>query len=195
MKKIAILIILLLSIVTAKAQVYDGITQPTTYRLIVPVTFDNEPIVAPLFGYKYAPLKSFSVTPVVQYNLNTETFIPQLWLNYNIKERFYILSRSILNTRTEKYFHTLSATAKLDYGFMIDGTWENMYNGKFADRDRLQFVGGFAKDKIVLNAGYSVRYKSGFIANLRYKVTDWNWLQIKYDGGLNLFSFQTVLQL
>lgn len=194
MRKLLILITLLAS-VTIKAQVYDGITQPTKYRLIVPVTFENEPIVSPLLGYKYQPLKSFSITPVIQYNLNTETFIPQVWLNYNIKERFYILSRSILNTRTEKYFHTLSGTAKLDRGFMIDATWENMYNGKFADRDRLQFLGGIAHKKIVFNAGYSVRSHKGFITNLRYKVTDWNWLQVKYDSGLSLFSFQTVLQI
>ena len=194
MKKILTLITLLVSL-TAYSQVYDGITQPTKYRLIVPVTFENQPVVSPLFGYKYQPLKSFSITPVVQYNLNTETFIPQVWLNYNIKERFYVLSRSILNTKTKQYSHTLSATAKLDYGFMIDATWQNMYNGKFADGDRLQFLGGIAHKKIVFNAGYSVRSHKGFITNLRYKVTDWNWLQVKYDGGLNLFSFQTVLQM
>ena len=198
MKRFLFLFAALLVMATAKAQIYDGITQPTTYRLLLPVTQSldgGNPSVAPFIGYKYQPAKWFSVTPVVQYNINNETFIPQVWLNFNVKQRFYILSRSIYNARTNIYSHTLSATMKLPLGFMIDGTWDNLYNGrKFAKTDRLQFVAGYAHKWFVLNAGYSMRNYRGFIANIRFKVTEYNWLQLKYDGGVNAITAQVVLQ-
>ncbi len=184
------LLLVLLTAVSAKAQVYDGITQPTRFRVWVPVTTSlhesNATTVAPFIGYKQDIAKWFSVTPVVQYNINSETFTPQVWLNFNVKQKFYILSRSIYDTRANEYRHTLSATYKLPMGFMIDATWENLFNGrKFCDTDRLQFLAGYAYKWFVVNAGYSCRNHKGVIANLRLKVTDYNWLQFKYDGGLN----------
>lgn len=204
MKRLFLLLVAILTLAaisTVKAQIYDGITQPTTYRLLIPVTQsldgdNNNPVVAPFFGYKYDAAKWFSVTPIVQYNLNNDAFIPQVWLNFNVKQKVYLLSRSIYNAKTELYSHTLSATAKLPLGFMIDATWDNLYNGKkFVDGDRFQVVGGFAHNRFVFNAGYSMRAKEGFIANVRFKVTDWNWLQVKYDGGMNAITMQAVLQL
>ena len=112
----------------ARAQVYDGITQPTKFRVWLPVSVglhDSKNVsVAPFIGYKQDIGQRFSITPVLQYNINTETFVPQIWLNANVANKFYVLSRSIYDTRADLYKHTLSATYKLPMGFMVDGTWE-----------------------------------------------------------------------
>lgn len=184
---------------SAKAQIYDGMTQPTKFRIWLPVTaslHDSKNVsVAPFVGYKQDIGQRFSITPVLQYNINTETVVPQVWLNANVANKFYVLSRSIYDTRADLYKHTLSATYKLPMGFMVDGTWENLYNGKkFCDGDRLQFVGGWAHSLFVVNAGYSCRTKPGFIANFRWKVTPYDWLQLKYDGGAKSIQISTALQ-
>ena len=78
---------------------------------------------------------------------------------------------------------------------MVDATWDDAYNGhKFIDTDRLQVLGGVAHGRFVVNAGYSMRNKPGVIANLRLKITDYDWLQFKYDGGIKAFTFSTALQ-
>lgn len=203
--KYRIRIILILSAISillgmkARAQVYDGITQPTKFRVWLPVTANlhnsKDVSVAPFVGYKQDLGEHFSITPVLQYNINKEAFIPQVWLNANIAKKFYVLSRSIYDTKANLYKHTLSATYKLPLGFMVDGTWENMYNGKkFCDGDRLQFVGGWAHRLFVVNAGYSCRTKPGFIANARWKVTPTDWLQMKYDGGTKSVQIGMALQ-
>lgn len=203
--KYRIRIILILSALSlllgmkARAQVYDGITQPTKFRVWLPVTANlhnsKDVSVAPFVGYKQDIGEHFSITPVLQYNINKEAFIPQVWLNANIAKKFYVLSRSIYDTKANLYKHTLSATYKLPLNFMVDATWENLYNGrKFADTDRLQFVGGWAWKMFVANAGYSCRAAPGFIANVRWKVTDYNWLQLKYDGGMKSIQISAALQ-
>ena len=196
---VAILAVCTLFVVEVRAQIYDGITQPTKYRVWLPVTVDlhdsKNTTVAPFAGYKQELGDYFSITPVLQYNINKEAFIPQVWLNANIAKKFYILSRSIYDTKSDLYKHTLSATYKLPYGFMVDGTWENLYNGKkFCDGDRLQFVGGWAHRLFVVNVGYSCRTKPGFIANARWKVTPTDWLQMKYDGGTKSVQIGMTLQ-
>lgn len=185
--------------VKANAQIFDGITQPTKFRVWVPVSIDlhnsKNVGVAPFIGYKQDLGERFSITPVLQYNINNEAFVPQVWLNFNVAKKFYVLSRSIYDTKANLYKHTLSATYKLPLGFMVDGTWENMYNGKkFCDGDRLQFVGGYAHKLFVINAGYSCRAKPGFIANFRWKVTPNDWLQMKFDGGTKSMQLGCALQ-
>ena len=197
MKKLLTLFALMFFVVTAKAQIYDGITQPTKYRVWIPITasFDGGNSVSPFVGYKYEPIKWFSATPILQYNLNTKHLSPQLWLNFNIKQRYYLLSRSIYDCRTNRYRHTLSTTVKLPEGFMIDATWNDLYNGiQFANTDHLQLVAGYAYKFMVCNIGYSMRNTPGLIANIRFKITEYNWLQLKYDGGLNALSTNIALQ-
>lgn len=199
MKKAIFTILFALSaILFANAQVYDGITQPTRFRIWVPTTVSlhgSSTSVSPFIGYRQNITSWFNITPVVQYEINSETFVPQVWLNFSICDKLYFLSRSIYNTKANDYRHTLSATYKLPMGFMIDGTWENIYNGrKFLAGDRLQFVGGYAYRWFVVNASYSCRYRKGMIANLRFKVTEYNWLQFKYDGGMDCFQFGCALQ-
>lgn len=196
---VLLIAMVLAATVSVKAQIYDGITQPTRWRIWMPVsasTHESSNInTTPFVGFKQDIGERFSITPVLQYNIKGEAFVPQVWLNFNVAKKFYILSRSIYDTKADLYKHTLSATYKLPLGFMIDATWENLYNGKkFTDGDRLQFVGGIAYWKLVANAGYSLRANKGLIANLRIKITDYNWLQLKYDGGLKQVQVATALQ-
>lgn len=198
MKRFLILLASLLFYTAAQGQIYDGITQPTKYRLWLSVTqpvSGGTTVVAPFVGYKYEAARWFSVTPVLQYNFTTSAFTPQVWLNFNVRQRFYILSRSIYDGGAREYRQTLSATIKLPRGFMVDATWENLFNGRrFLDGDRMQVVAGFAEKWLVLNAGYSFRSRPGLIANVRFKVTEYNWLQLKYDGGLRAVVVGVALQ-
>jgi hypothetical protein len=200
-RKLKALLLFVMTFITfcLNAQIYDGITQPTRYRVWVPVTTSindgDATTVAPFIGYKQDVCDWFSITPVVQYNINSETFIPQVWLNFNVKQKFYVLSRSIYDTKANVYKHTLSATYKFPLGFMIDTTWENLYNGRsLCDTDRLQFLAGYGYKWFVGNIGYSCRNNPGLIANLRFKVTDYNWLQLKYDGGIECVQISCAMQ-
>lgn len=198
LKKMALVILLLLPC-GLHAQVYDGITQPTRYRIWIPVSANlhghGSTSVSPFVGYKENLTDWLSATAVAQYNIGGETFVPQLWLNLKYNKWLWLLSRSIYDTKANIYRHTLSATVKLPNGFMIDATWDDAYNGhKFIDTDRLQVLGGVAHGRFVVNAGYSMRNKPGVISNLRLKITDYDWLQFKYDGGAKAFTFSTALQ-
>ena len=198
LKKLTLVILLMLPC-GLSAQVYDGITQPTRYRIWIPVSANlhghGSTSVSPFLGYKENITDWLSVTGIAQYNIGGEAFVPQLWLNVNYNKWLWFLSRSIYDTKANIYHHTLSATVKLPKGFMIDATWDDAYNGhKFIDTDRLQVLGGVAHGRFVVNAGYSMRNKPGVIANLRLKITDYDWLQFKYDGGAKAFTFSTALQ-
>ena len=127
--------------------------------------------------------------------MTSEAVTVGVWVNASYRKRFYLLARSMYNTKAGLCSETLSGTVKLPAGFMIDATWDNVYNGRsFCDGDRLQVVGGWDYWRIVLNAGYSLRACSGFVANLRFKVTQYNWLQLKYDRGNNSVCISTALQ-
>lgn len=186
----------LLMAATAEAQIYDGITQPTKYRVWLSLNQPYDGGTAtfnPFVGYKVDLVKWFNVTGVAQYNFNTQAFTPAVWLNFNIADRFYILSRNIYDWKANKYKQTLSGTVKLPLGFMVDATWENLFNGdSFYDGDRLQVVGGYAYKWIVFNAGYSMRAHPGMIANVRIKMTPELWFQLKYDSGTENIGFNVA---
>nr|DAE61696.1 MAG TPA: hypothetical protein [Caudoviricetes sp.] len=193
-----VLLLAVLVISGTHAQVYDGITQPTRFRLFMPVTASLEgrgTTVAPFVGYRADVTGWLSFTPVLQYNMSSEAVTAGMWVNASYRKRFYLLARSMYNTKVRLFTETLSGTVKLPAGFMIDATWDNMYNGRsFCDGDRLQVVGGWDYRRIVVNAGYSLRSCSGFVANLRFKVTQYNWLQFKYDQGSESISVSMALQ-
>ncbi|MCD8136118.1 MAG: hypothetical protein LUH01_09270 [Parabacteroides gordonii] len=197
-KVIFIVLLVVIAIGGTHAQVYDGITQPTRFQMFMPVSASLEGhgvTVAPFIGFRVDATGWLSLTPVVQYNMTSEAVTAGAWVNVSYRKRFYLLARSMYNTKDGLFSETLSGTVKLPAGFMIDATWDNMYNGRtFCDGDRLQVVGGWDYQRIVVNAGYSLRSRSGFIANLRFKVTQYNWLQLKYDQGLNSVSVATALQ-
>lgn len=198
MKKLLIIFVLAAVSLAIRAQVYDGITQPTKFRLFMSVTTSlegNGSIVAPFVGYRADIAKWFSVTPVLQYNMTSEAVSVGAWLNVNYRQRVYLLARSTYNTKARIFTETLSGTIKLPAGFMMDATWDNLYNGrKFLSGDRLQVLGGLDYGRFVFNAGYSMRALPGFVANIRFKVTQYNWLQLKYDEGTNSISVSTALQ-
>lgn len=198
MRKLFIMLVLVAVSLAVKAQVYDGITQPTKFRLFMPVTTSLEghgSAVAPFIGYRTDVAKWFSVTPVFQYNMNTEAVSLGAWLNVNYRQQVYLLARSSYNTKAKMFTQTLSGTVKLPAGGMIDATWDNMYNGRsFCDGDRLQVLGGLDYRRFVFNAGYSMRSLPGFVANIRFKVTKYNWLQLKYDEGAKAFITSVALQ-
>lgn len=151
--------------------------------------------VAPFVGYRADVTGWFSVTPVFQYNMNTEAVSLGAWLNVNYRQQVYLLARSSYNTKAKMFTQTLSGTVKLPAGGMIDATWDNMYNGRsFCDGDRLQVLGGLDYRRFVFNAGYSMRSLPGFVANIRFKVTKYNWLQLKYDEGAKAFITSVALQ-
>lgn len=78
---------------------------------------------------------------------------------------------------------------------MVDCTWENLFDGRrFCASDRFQVVAGYGYGKVVGNIGYSMRHQKGIIANLRFKITDYDWVQIKYDGGTNAVTMQLFIQ-
>lgn len=188
MKRFLFLVAALLVMTTAKAQIYDGITQSTKYRVWLSLNqpYNGGPaIFNPFLGYKVDVSKWLNVTGVAQYNFNTQAFTPAIWLNFNIADRFYVLSRNIYDWKTNKYKQTLSGTVKLPFGFMVDVTWDNVYNGdKFCNGDRLQVVGGYAYKWFVFNTGYSMRAYPVMITNVRLKLTPELWFQLKYDGGM-----------
>ena len=198
MRKLFIMLVLAAVSLAARAQVYDGITQPTKFRIFMPVTTLLEghgSTVAPFVGCRADVTGWFSVTPVIQYNMNTEAVSLAAWLNVNYQQRIYLLARSVYNTKTKMFTETVSATVKLPVGFMIDATWDNLYNGRrFLSGDRLQVLGGFDYGRFVFNAGYSMRALPGFVANIRFKVTKYNWLQLKYDEGAKAFITSVALQ-
>lgn len=191
MKKFIIATILLVGLAfSASAQVYDGITQPTTWRIWLPVTVSTHAHTsvqsAPFVGYKVKVNDYFNVTGVASYNLGKEVFTPQVWLNAGYKN-FWFLTRNIVNTKTGEYSNTISATYKLPKGWHIDATWSNFFNkDKFFNNDRLQAVIGYnINNKVIINSGYQFKGDTkGYVGNVRWKITDSQWLQLKYDHGL-----------
>jgi len=199
MKKFLLFTMAALLALSASAQVYDGITQPTDFRILVPSvisTDDGTTTVAPFVGYKYQPAEVFSATTILQYNVASNAFVPQVWLNLNLGGKFYLLTRSSYDIGKSRFRQGLATTLKLPLGFMVDATWDNVYDGnKFLDSDRLQVVGGYAYQRLVCNVGYSMRHSPGLIANARFKATDTTWLQLKYDGGLDAVSVTSIFNL
>lgn len=177
---------------SANAQVYDGITQPTTFRVWTSITQPLDGGAASLggfVGYRYDVAKWFNVTGIANYSVGSGQFSPAVWLNFNIGGVFYVLSRNIYDANIGNYRQTLSATVKIPKGFMIDCTWDNLYNhGEFCNGDRLQVVGGWGGKYVIFNAGYSMRAKPGIVANIRFKMTNAYWLQFKYDQGANIIA-------
>lgn len=200
MKKFILLAMALtMASMAANAQVFDGITQPTPFRLCVPSTINaqtTEASVSPFVGFKYELAPSFSVTTIAQYSSATNAVVPQVWLNLNVAERFYLLTRSAYDIGAGDFKQGLASTVKLPLGFMVDCTWDNIYSGhQFLDNDRLQVVGGYAYKWLVFNVGYSMRHSPGLIANARFKATEYTWLQLKYDGGLNAVSITSLFNI
>jgi hypothetical protein len=196
-----LLLLLLLNTGCVFAQIYDGITQGAKYKIYLPVTVslekDKKLSSAPYFSYRHDLVEWFNITPILQYNLLTESIITQVWLNVDYKKKYFLLSRSIYDSKANLFRGGLAATIKLPKNTMIDATWDNIYSGKiFCKGDRLQAVVGIAFWRIVCNAGYSMRTDPGFVSTIRLKSPrpEFNWFQLRYDGGTKTLGIGMALQ-
>ncbi|MDP3452065.1 MAG: hypothetical protein Q8R90_03830 [Bacteroidales bacterium] len=199
MKRILTIMLMLILGISASAQVYDGITQPTKFRYWMPFTTSTTTpgnlAAAPFVGYKVQPADWISLTPVIQYNFSREAVIPQLWVNVNYQQKYYLLFRSIYDLKSETFSETVSGTVKLNK-YMVDFTWDNFYRAdKFLENDRLQILAGYAWKHIIFNTGYSIRDQPGFVSNVRVKLTSLSWVQLRYDNGNNSFTLSTAIHL
>ena len=78
----------------------------------------------------------------------------------------------------------------------VDVTWDNMFQQAGTTKlDRFQVVGGYINKRFIANAGYSMLYKKGVVANLRLMFCPAYFLQMKYDAGLNSFTLTSYFNL
>ncbi|MBR4294873.1 MAG: hypothetical protein IKT53_07770 [Bacteroidaceae bacterium] len=199
LKKLLTATILLLLSVAAHSQILDGKVQPDRFRISLPLTFnlDNGAInSSPYFSYKHDIASWLKGAAFAQYNIKQEAFVPQAWFEFSCADRYYLLSRSIFNTRTGKYSHGLATTIKLPSNLSIDGTWDNMLQQEGTTHiDRFQIVGGYINKRFIANAGYSMLYKKGIVANLRVYFSQTYFVQMKYDAGVNNFVLTSYINM
>ena len=197
--RIAVTLLLLVSAIAANAQILDGTVQSARYRVSLPLTFnldDGSINSSPYISYKQDITSWMKGVVFAQYNIKQEAFISQAWFEFSAAERYYLLSRSIYNFYTKKYSHELATTIKLPYNLSLDATWDNMFKqAGTTHTDRFQMVGGYIHKYFIANAGYSMLYKKGIVANLRIKFCPTYFLLMKYDGGQNTFVLTSYFNM
>lgn len=199
LKKAILFIFSLFAVATLHSQILDGTVQSARFRISLPAIFnfdDGSVTSSPYVSYKQDVSSWMKGAVFAQYNIKQEAFVPQLWLEFSSAKKYYLLSRSIYNTRTGKYSHGLAATIKLPSQLSIDATWDNMFQQVGTTKiDRFQVVGGYINKHFIANAGYSMLYKKGIVANLRLIFCPTYFLQMKYDGGQNSFTLTSYFNL
>lgn len=199
LKRIVILAFSLFTVVTLHSQILDGTVQSARFRISLPATFnfdDGSVNSSPYLSYKHDVASWMKGAVFAQYNIKQEAFVPQLWVEFSAAKKYYLLSRSIYNSRTGKYSHGLAATIKLPSHMSVDATWDNMFQQAGTTKlDRFQVVGGYINKRFIANAGYSMLYKKGVVANLRLMFCPAYFLQMKYDAGLNSFTLTSYFNL
>lgn len=188
-RTLCLAVLIALGALQGYTQIYDGVSQSDRFRiwggLSQPYKGGNASASA-YFGYKQDMCQWFDATALLRYNFSSKTFMPAIWLNFNIAKQYYLLTRSIYNFNEKKFVQSLAATVKLPAGFMIDATWDNIFNGdKWCENDRLQMVAGMNIERIrtIFNIGYSFRNQKGIVGTIRYKFNTKLWMQLKIDGG------------
>lgn len=198
-KRIAILVLSLFAVATLHSQILDGTVQSARFRVSLPATFnfdDGSVNSSPYVSYKQDIASWMKAAAFAQYNIKQESFIPQLWVEFSAAKKYYLLSRSIFNTRTGKYSHGLATTIKLPSHLSIDATWDNMFEQAGGEKlDRFQMVGGYIHKRFIANAGYSMLRNKGIVANLRIIFCPTYFLQMKYDGGQNVFVLTNYINM
>ena len=198
-KRIAILVLSLFAVTALHSQILDGTVQSARFRVSLPATFnfdDGSVNSSPYVSYKQDLLPWMKAAAFAQYNIKQEAFVPQMWVEFSAAKKYYLLSRSIFNTRTGKYSHGLAATVKLPSHLSVDATWDNMFQQAGTQKlDRFQVVGGYINKRFIANAGYSMLYKKGIVANLRIIFCPTYFLQMKYDGGQNSFTLTSYINI
>ncbi len=199
-----------------KAQVFDGITQPTTWRFWTPVSLNietNNVNAAPFIGYKIwinnPETSHFSTTIITQYNFANSSPSLQSWNNVNLlNRRLWFMSRTGYDFDSGKLWEKLSGTLLLPSNFNIDFTWTDFLYFKegahFLETDKLQVVGGYKAYRTVndnkmplfaVNLGARIRGNTtGAVANLRLYIQKTNWLQFRYDFADKVFLWSSIIQ-
>ena len=199
LKRLTLIVFSLFAVATLHSQILDGTVQSARFRVSLPATFnfdDGSINSSPYVSYKQDILPWMKAAAFAQYNIKNEAFVPQMWVEFSAAKRYYLLSRSIFNTRTGKYSHGLAATVKLPSHLSVDATWDNMFQQAGTQKlDRFQVVGGYINKRLIANAGYSMLYKKGIVANLRIIFCPAYFLQMKYDGGQNSFTLTSYINM
>lgn len=215
----ALLLVLFLQLIvnSASAQVFDGMTQPTTWRFWTPVSLSIETDkvnAAPFMGYKIwinnPSTSHLSTTAIFQYNFTNQTPSIQSWNNVNLlKRKVWFMSRTGYDIGNDKLWETLSGTVFFPYRLNIDFTWSNFFyfqNGfNFLDNDKLQIVVGYKlvlrlkdgskRSVFAFNIGARIRGNTtGIVTNLRLYIQKTNWLQFRYDFADKVFMMSAIIQ-
>lgn len=197
MKKTLLIILLIFIAVTARAQVYDGITQPTAFRYWMPVNVSthSEVTAAPFIGIKHQSTEWLSFTGVFQYNIQAKHSMPSLWVNLNYEGRAWLLLRNTYNIDTQTFSNTLSGTYRLGQN-MLDFTWWNIQSGgNMFTGDRMQVLIGRDFGRVVINGGYALVGTTGFVTNMRLRLTNLSWVQLRYDTGTKVIGISTAIHI
>jgi len=180
-------------------QVYDGMTQPTFYRIMSANNIKGGTTLQ--LGRKWwiDKNKHFSTTVFYTYFLNKNQHAIESWNNLNLlNKKLYLLSRTGYNITSNNLWETFSVTYLLPYNMMLDLTWYNIYNNnEFFVNDELQVLFGIKLfNQIVLNGGYRVIGETpGPVFNLRFLLIDkFQWLQFRYVPNDRLFDIKLYIQ-
>lgn len=202
MKKILFLLIAAVISISASAQINDGQLPGTRWRVLLPISTPysgengtpHKVTAAPQLMFKQKLTNWLALEAVANYNINTETFSPKLWLGFSFGN-FYLLQRNNYDCKADDYSAGVATTYKFNKNYGIDMTWDNVYAHKeWCDKDRLQFVASYASNnkKWNFNAGYSCRFKPGFVGNIRYNIENGIRLQGKVDCGAKSLTAQFI---
>lgn len=196
-KRLLLIIATLITLCRLDAQILDGAAQSSTFRISLPYNYTitgSNWGASPYISYKHDFGTWGNGTLISQYDIANQAFVSQLWLGLISKERYYLLSRSIYNHRTKSYSHGIAGTVKLPNNYTIDATWSNMFTSRDeTTTDRVQMVVGYRHPMFIVNAGYSILFRPGVIANLRIVFSQYYFLQMKYDGGYNQLSIISLI--
>lgn len=199
LNRIILTLSLLFTMTLAHGQILDGTIQSARFRVSLPLTFnfdDGSINSSPYISYKHDISSWMKGAVFAQYNVKQEAFISQAWFEFSAAKKYYLLSRSIYNFYTEKYSHGLAATIKLPSHLSVDATWDNMFEQAGGEKlDRFQVVGGYINKRFIANAGYSMLRNKGLVANLRIMFCPTYFLQMKYDGGQNVFVLTNYINM
>jgi hypothetical protein len=181
------------------SQVYDGMTQPTLYRIMSANNIKGGTTLQ--LGRKWwiDKNKHFSTTVFYTYFLNKDQHAIESWNNLNFfNKKLYLLSRTGYNITSNNLWETFSGTYLLPYNMMLDFTWYNLYNNnEFFVNDELQVLFGVKLfNQIVVNGGYRVIGETlGPVFNLRFLLIDkFQWLQFRYVPCDKLFDIKLYIQ-
>ena len=188
-KQLFLTAIFILTAAAGRAQILDGTIQAQKFGCTVPCSFNlknDKYNLYPQFTYRQDIVSWFNASLTAQYSTLNKAFSTELAVEFNLKKRYFLLTRGTYDYCHNSYVHDTAATVYLPKGFTMDATWGGMFRKeKGRHTDRLQFLAGYTCPKFTVNAGVSVLYKAGFVANFKFWPVKNIALKAKYDSGVN----------